>query len=197
MVSQDAVDVRERIIDEAARLFVSLGYHGISMREIAEAAGVSKAGIYYYFRDKEELFLAILRANLEAIERIIEEARHEPTSPDQIRWFVHKLFEQAPEQRAIIRLASQEIAHIGPEARAEFSRLYRQKFVGQVEALLQEGIECGELEPMDVKTGTWILLGMLYPFFYPSQEVAPADRGEAIDLMLRIFFDGAVRREHA
>ena len=55
---------RERIIAEATRLFVAFGYHRISMREIAEATGISKAGLYYHFRDKEELILEILHSNL-------------------------------------------------------------------------------------------------------------------------------------
>src|SRR5512140_1458363 len=133
MVAQEHAEVRERIIDEATRLFVSLGYHGISMREIAEASGVSKAGIYYHFRDKEELFLDILRTNLEAIEQIVAEARRQATAREQVARFVRGLFERGPEQRAIIRLASQEMPHVGPEARAEFGRLYREKFVGRVE----------------------------------------------------------------
>jgi AcrR family transcriptional regulator len=191
MVSQDTLDAQHRIIEEATRLFVTLGYHGISMREIAEAAGVSKAGIYYHFKDKEELFLDILRINLGSIKEIIDQARLLPSAKERITMFVRNLFRQAPEQRAIIRLATQELAHISPEARAEFGRIYRESFVGQVELLLQEGIASGELKPMDVHTGTWLLLGMLYPFFYPSQEVQPEQTAKAIDLMLEVFFNGA------
>ena len=48
----EALDLRARILAEATRLFVVYGYNGISMREIAEAVGVSKAGQYYHFKDK-------------------------------------------------------------------------------------------------------------------------------------------------
>jgi AcrR family transcriptional regulator len=58
--SVEASDITARIIEEATCLFVASGYCGISMREIAEAVGISKAGLYYHFRDKEDLFLAIL-----------------------------------------------------------------------------------------------------------------------------------------
>ena len=71
----EAHDITARIIEEATCLFVASGYRGISMREIAEAVGISKAGLYYHFRDKEDLFLAILTANLDAVERIILDAR--------------------------------------------------------------------------------------------------------------------------
>ena len=62
-------DLQQRILDEAARLFITLGYGGASMRKIAAAVGVSKAALYYHFEDKEALLLAIIVANLERIER--------------------------------------------------------------------------------------------------------------------------------
>src|SRR5512133_1460915 len=63
--------MRVRIMNQAANLFVTSGYAGISMREIAEAVGVSKAGLYYHFKDKEDLFIEILKDNLEEIGRIV------------------------------------------------------------------------------------------------------------------------------
>ena len=192
MTPAEPIDVRERIIEEATYLFVSRGYHAISMREIAEAVGVSKAGLYYHFKDKEALFLAILTANLERIENLIREARREgATTRDQISGMVRAIFEQGPDQRAIIRLASQEMAQLSHTARAEFGRLYREKFIGQVEDILQAGIEGGELRPMNVGLATWVLLGMMYPFFYPAHARELGSSNEAIELMLAIFFDGA------
>jgi len=50
---------RERILQQARDLFISRGFLDVSMREIAEAAGLRKATIYHHFRDKEELFIAV------------------------------------------------------------------------------------------------------------------------------------------
>ena len=68
-------DVRETILQESGRLFVARGYHGLAMRELAEAVGVSKAALYYHFTDKEDLFMAVLTSNLDRIEQVINEAR--------------------------------------------------------------------------------------------------------------------------
>jgi len=181
-------------MQEASRLFVSRGYHGISMREIAQVVGLSKPGIYYHFKDKEDLFLAILIANLSHIGSITHQARHEgATAHDQISRLLRALFAQAPEQQAIIRLASQEIVHLSQAARLEFSRLYQAEFIGQIEDILRSGIERGELRPMDVRLATWILLGMAYPFLYPAHERELGPPEEAIELMLTIFLQGAAR----
>ncbi|MEU1150715.1 TetR/AcrR family transcriptional regulator [Streptomyces sp. NPDC005863] len=53
---------RERqIIDVAVRVFATRGYHGASVDEIAELAGISKPMVYLYLESKEGLFLACLR----------------------------------------------------------------------------------------------------------------------------------------
>lgn len=51
---------RQQIIQAAARLFVGQGYHGTSMRQIAEEAEVALGGIYNHFPSKQEIFVAIL-----------------------------------------------------------------------------------------------------------------------------------------
>ncbi len=56
---------RERILDAALSAFAALGFAGARVDRIAEAAGLSKANLLYYFRSKEELYLAVLNRTLE------------------------------------------------------------------------------------------------------------------------------------
>ena len=51
---------RQRILEHARALFLERGFLDVSMREIAEASGLRKASIYHHFRDKEDLFTAIV-----------------------------------------------------------------------------------------------------------------------------------------
>lgn len=53
---------RARLIEAAYGLFMQQGFHGTSMRQIAEAAGLAVGGIYNHFKDKEEIFAAVLDA---------------------------------------------------------------------------------------------------------------------------------------
>ena len=52
------------ILDAALPLFAERGFDGVSMRQVSEAAGVSKANIYYHFESKEALYLAVLRSSV-------------------------------------------------------------------------------------------------------------------------------------
>jgi AcrR family transcriptional regulator len=51
---------RLQIIQAATRLFIQQGYHGTSMRQVAQEAGIALGGIYNHFPSKEALFVAIL-----------------------------------------------------------------------------------------------------------------------------------------
>jgi AcrR family transcriptional regulator len=182
----DVEDVRSRILEAATQLFVAKGYLGVAMREIAEATGLSKAGLYYHFKDKEALFVEILAADLDMLAAVVREARAAgPTVRDQVAALIHHLFAQAPEQRAILRLANNDLPHLSVEARTRFGTIYEERFIGQIEGLLADGVARGELAPLDMRTITWLLLGMLLPFYNNQHSHAPPTA-----LILQLFFDG-------
>jgi AcrR family transcriptional regulator len=54
---------RAKLLEAAHGLFLRRGFHGTSMRQIADAAGVAVGGIYNHFADKEQLFGAVLDAH--------------------------------------------------------------------------------------------------------------------------------------
>jgi AcrR family transcriptional regulator len=53
-------NARETIINEAMRLFAEKGYAGCSIREICQAAGVTKPVLYYHFQGKENLYQELM-----------------------------------------------------------------------------------------------------------------------------------------
>lgn len=56
----DQKDTKHRIMLNAAELFARDGYYKVSVREICDAAGVTKPVLYYYFADKEALLEALM-----------------------------------------------------------------------------------------------------------------------------------------
>src|SRR5258707_6955278 len=58
-------DSRDEILKAAMRLFASRGFHETSMSEVAREAHVSKALIFWHFKTKEELFVAVVNRLLE------------------------------------------------------------------------------------------------------------------------------------
>lgn len=60
------------IVDAAVQLFASNGYDAVSMREVAGAAGVSKANIYHHFESKDALYRAILDQSAKDLSGLVE-----------------------------------------------------------------------------------------------------------------------------
>lgn len=58
---------RTQILDAALKLFAHRGYGATTVREIAEAAGLSHGNVYYHFPDKEVIFRALLQRYMDAI----------------------------------------------------------------------------------------------------------------------------------
>ena len=53
-------DTREYIIDEAYRLFLTQSYEAVSISDISKAIGFTKGALYHHFKNKEELFRAVI-----------------------------------------------------------------------------------------------------------------------------------------
>jgi AcrR family transcriptional regulator len=69
-----AAERREQLLLVAGEIFAEHGYHGASMEQLAEAAGVSKPVLYQHFMSKQELYLAVVRAAVEEMELVVRRA---------------------------------------------------------------------------------------------------------------------------
>lgn len=71
---QDNRDTATRIFDAADELFGQLGFEGVSVRDVAERAGVNKALVFYHHNSKEELFEKVLQRYYDAHHHALLEA---------------------------------------------------------------------------------------------------------------------------
>jgi AcrR family transcriptional regulator len=185
------IGLREKILVTARNLFIQQGYHGLAMRQISESVGVSKAALYYHFKDKEELFLAILNIYLDEIESAIDEIQSKPiSSSEHIRMFVEYILGQPADQRAVMRLGSQEMAQLSASSRKVFGKTYREKFIGKLIAIFQSGVAHGEFQSLNAEVATWALLGMMYPYFYPAHANGKPVSANVIDEIVTIYLKG-------
>jgi Transcriptional regulator len=183
--------MRERILQTATVQFLERGYDGVSMREIAEACGITKAALYYHFTGKAELLAEIFTESLDQMAELVESGRtRSGTVEERIRWVIGGIFALPTEQRAIIRLASHDTGRLNEADQKSVGKAYSELFLQPLSGLLAEGSASGELREFDPDWGLWVLLGMLYPFLVPSAITADA---RAISELLDIFFHGTAR----
>lgn len=65
---------RDGVLNVAARLFRDYGYGAVSLRRIAEAAGIKAGSLYYHFGSKDEIVVAVLDAGIEAVHDSMRQA---------------------------------------------------------------------------------------------------------------------------
>ncbi|PTA68224.1 TetR/AcrR family transcriptional regulator [Deinococcus arcticus] len=182
---------RARIQQEAARLFVQSGYHGVSMREVAEAVGVTKPALYHHYADKEALFLAMLDGTLAGLSRLVASAEAQVGIRLQLDTLVYELLASAPEQRLGLQLAG-ELRHVTPERRAAFEQSYRRVWVGGLSALFEAASARGELrQDLPPALLTRAFLALTYPLVTGTP---PADPQGTARALLTVFLDGAASR---
>ncbi len=94
---------RDRILDEAAALFLRHGYEGTSLRQLADTVGMKAGSLYYHFASKDDLLTEILRRGIDVMQTAFDEAEASTGSARpvdrieaHVRAHLSALFENGP-----------------------------------------------------------------------------------------------------
>ncbi len=151
--TERADQTRTRILAAAIRQFSENGLAGARTEHIAEAAGVNKALLYYYFRSKEDLYSAAMETIAEGVHASsmavldIDASAGERFLRLVLNHFdrIHSNFVfQSLMQQEMIRLHRGEVNTLGPLVEKLFKPLWI-----RVEAVVEEGIAAGEMIPAE------------------------------------------------
>lgn len=125
--AKDHDEKRQLILDRAAELFARQGFHKTSISEISKACNVSsKAWIYHYFPNKEEVLLTLLRDFLElATARASASVAQAVTPPEKLRAFVGECLLIYDQYRINYPMLFIEMSVLPPEQQMELRTLER------------------------------------------------------------------------
>jgi len=136
-----ADDVRQRILDAATHLFAHRGYGSTSVREVVQAAGVTKPTLYYWFGNKEGLYRDCLEAKFARIPPLVSDVVDGPgTLRERLVRFVHAYIQAGLDDIDGVRLA---MTATSPsfEERPEIDLMsFHTEYFGPLGRLLDEGI---------------------------------------------------------
>jgi TetR/AcrR family transcriptional regulator len=101
---------KDRILDAAEDIFSHKGFDGTKVQEIASAAGVNKAMLYYYFKDKDDLLIAVIGRIIkgigDAIPRYFADTEN---TVENIEAFLDFYIEYLAKNRSFVRLMAWEM----------------------------------------------------------------------------------------
>ena len=144
---------RDRLIAAAALLFHERGYRHVSLERVLREAGVSRSNLYYHFRSKEDLAVAVIDAWLEDVSRAVLEpalATDGLTPLGRVRAVVDGLITRLDADNCRGGCPFGTLAN----SEAEHNDRFRQKlvetfdsFAALLEKLYADAAACGELPP--------------------------------------------------
>ncbi len=162
---------RDRILEEAVKLFYERGFSGTTLDDIAGKLGVTKPFIYTHFRSKVELLEAICRPTIEMSLDAIARAAEKPGSPSARLFDGIVTFTKVVLQRqANIAVYFREEKHLSKAGLSEINAL-RKRFDRVLSELLEEGAQAGEFKVRDVRVAALAIGGMVswaYTWYQPD-----------------------------
>ena len=191
-----APEARERLLCAALEQFTRYGYAASSIREICQAAGVTKPVLYYYFKSKEGLYLQLLEESCAQFESTVADLTSFSGSIRQCAiHFCLGVFDLCIQQLPLVKLMY-SIYYGAPQGAPAFNlEQFYDRMLQVITGLMKQGVARGELRPGNVDDMVWAALACLSIAIEEQLCHQPPriDR-TAMCRMLEIVFNGLVVR---
>jgi AcrR family transcriptional regulator len=160
---QEATDRRQQIIEAALKVFSTKGFHKATNKDIAQAAGgISPGLIYWYFKDKEDLFLSIIRERAAIFQLADHPERVIDLPPREGLALIGRTYLaifHVPGNLAIFRILISEAFRF-PQIGEMFFKVAGRRFLDFISQYLQHHVELGNLRAHDTMLAGRSFLGL-------------------------------------
>lgn len=191
----------ETTIARAAKaVFAEWGYQRATLEEIAHRAGMSKATIYIYYKNKDNLFLQVVEELVNATTAATAQAAEEPKEPlEKLYSIVRNKMEFYEQERDFFRIYLSEKNGLEVAPKDPHKRALREMYLQEVrvfDKILQQGIETGALRAMDSRRLAFFLREMISSVLVQRiQGKARTSVDEDVEQVLDLFLHGARRTD--
>jgi AcrR family transcriptional regulator len=183
---------RTAIRDAAARLFSAKGYASASIADLARACGVSKALMYHYYRDKEDLLADVAMSYIDRLATIVDAVAAENLPPAaHLRRLIDLFMAEYEHSADRHRVLVQDVKYL---ERAHRSRVLARErkvvdgFAQVIERLAPEATRADLAKPL-----TMILFGMINWTFTWLKDGGPLSYGDMAPIVADLFLGGIGR----
>jgi AcrR family transcriptional regulator len=182
---------REKLLETAIRIFAEKGYAGTSVREIVEQAGVSKPVLYYYFKSKEGLFLAILDMAEDLQKDLLAGVlRSTGNVLDRLLILYRQVYTRIDENRNLYKMIHSLI--FGPPQAApdyDFTR-YHRHMINAIHQIYEAGVDGGEVKKTADGEVAYLVLSLIDFCLHMDQIQPQLSDPQRPERLLRLAFQG-------
>ena len=182
---------RDAILDTSAKLFNERGYKAVSIRDIAQACGMTNAALYYHFKNKEDLFLAMLQRDHERNLIALQEAAN---GPGDLRADLQRLVAQYAaitcRRRQSFQTLRRDLRNVEDVRGHKLFAEMHTSFMRPLEDRLAQAQADGEIQTGDVRLYARLLHGLIIALTFEGkpdkQRKVPAQEVDAaVDVFLK------------
>lgn len=172
---------RERLIEVARQLFAYKGVENTTMNDIAAASEKGRRTIYTYFKNKREIYNAVIEQQsnriIERLHAIVENT--DMTAAERLRNYLHELFDiisqSAPRPEGYRRLLMRDHKRLD-----KIFRVALDKERTLCDELLRQGIETGEFDAAQARRMPSVISAAIASIYYYHTDANPgADESES------------------
>lgn len=188
-------EARKRVFDVAETLFNERGYTAVTMRDIAEAAGIRQASLYYHVpQGKEQLFTEVSARTFgryqKQLERVI--AATEQRLETQLITVSHWFITESPLKLA--RAFTSDMPALSTHNAQQLHRLAHASLISPITRLFETAQQRGEIKPIHPKWLSGFFLAMMEGIdLYTRQQPPTAVKATLAAELVKVFLHGLKR----
>lgn len=197
LLNQDDVYRMKRaaVIREAGRAFSKKGYHNTSLDEVAKILKVTKAALYNYVRDKQEILFECHKLALDLGDEAVNYAQaHGKTGLEKLRLFMMRYIELITSELGSCAILI-DVDALRPEDRQRIVAR-RDGFERRFARMIKEGIADGSVAPIDTKLAIFTFMGTInwIPRWYSPE--GPLSGAEIARKLTSLLLEGMAAGRH-
>ncbi len=167
---RDPNSKKEAVLQTAVQMFIEKGYRQTSLDDVAKRLKITKPALYYYFRNKEEIYLECYRRGIALTQRSLDRIHsHQGNGLEKVAGFIqtYTVIIAKDFGRFLVRQDDRELSD---KAQAEV-RAEKRKIDQSLRSFIQEGVDDGSIRPCSVRLASFSLAGAIHSlanWFEPS-----------------------------
>jgi len=192
MTVKETVVGRERLLQYAETLFSERGYSAVSIRDIAQATGLSHGAIYHHFDGKEDLYCQMIEeavVRMTAALRTAAEDRGGETTRERMSRLCRAYVEFSDQKRGLFERLMRDLGQLKDERAKDLMPRAMKALLDVFEEVLSDGVTRHDIQVAGTRIAAEALLGMINALFSPQfTDISASDR--RLKFIIDLFFDG-------
>src|SRR5262245_20699894 len=179
----------------AAQIILRKGYDATSISDIANALGMTKAGLYHYINGKKELLFDIMNFGLDELEEEVATPAASIADPvERLHFIITSHAQLVTRGQCAITILVDEITDLTPAQNRIITRRKREYF-DRLRALLNSIKEQGKLQDVDTTAATFSVLGMISWLSRWFRQNGSLTQEQVAEEISKIAFNGLLRSD--